>query len=52
MELMCEKCGEEGQIRQPKQQYKNPNSIIPDSSDICYLGTVVRCNNHLDNDMQ
>ena len=40
-----------GKIRQPKQRYMNPNSVIPDSSDTVYLNMVVRCDDHLDDDM-
>ena len=51
-QMICEKCGEDGRIRQPKQTHKNPDSIVPSSSDIVYLGMVVRCDKHLDDDMQ
>ena len=51
-EYHCETCGKPGKIRQPKQKYKNPNSIIPDSTDICFFNLVVRCDEHCGNDMQ
>ena len=45
-DLICETCGEVGRIRQPKEF--DPNSNNP----IVFLGLVVRCDKHLDDNMQ
>ena len=50
--MICEVCLKPGKVRQPKQKYENPNSIMPSGNDIVYLGLVVRCDDHLEDDMQ